>query len=173
MRLEAAGLEDVTELRALIERAYRGQTARAGWSHEADLLTGPRTSKQELNEFIADPWRRLLVWREGGAIRACVLLWDRGGGLSYLGMLTVDPALQGDGLGKRLLEAAEAFAREELGASRMEMQVFSRRRELLSFYDRRGYRLTGERRPFPYAEWPQSGALFEDLEFVVLEKELA
>jgi GNAT superfamily N-acetyltransferase len=172
MRLEAAALHDVEELHALIERAYRGQTARAGWSHEADLLTGPRTSGRELSEFIADPSRRLLVWRESSAIRACVLLWDRGGGLSYLGMLTVDPALQGDGLGKKLLEAAEAFAREEMGAARMEMQVFSRRRELLSFYDRRGYQPTGERRPFPYAEWPQSGALFEDLEFVVLEKSL-
>jgi hypothetical protein len=52
------------------------------------------------------------------------------------------------------------------------MQVFSRRRELLSFYERRGYRSTGERRPFPYAEWPRAGALIDDLEFVVLEKVL-
>jgi GNAT superfamily N-acetyltransferase len=80
--------------------------------------------------------------------------------------------LQGDGLGKQLLAAAEAFASDALGADRMEMQVFSRRRELLAFYDRRGFRPTGERRPFPYAEWPQAGALFEDLEFVVLEKAL-
>lgn len=172
MRLEPAAEDDIPELHALIERAYRGETARAGWSHEADLLTGPRTSDKELAEFIADRSRRLLVWRDEGAIRACVLLWDRGDDLAYLGMLTVDPTLQGDGLGKRLLEGAEAFAQEELGASRMEMQVFSRRRELLSFYERRGYRPTGERRPFPYSEWPQSGALFEDLEFVVLEKPL-
>jgi GNAT superfamily N-acetyltransferase len=100
------------------------------------------------------------------------LLWDRGARLAYLGMLTVDPVLQGDGLGKKLLAAAEEFARDQMGAERMEMQVFSRRRELLAFYERRGYRLTGERRPFPYGEWPQAGALFEDLEFVVLEKGL-
>jgi ribosomal protein S18 acetylase RimI-like enzyme len=105
-------------------------------------------------------------------LRACVLLWDKGEGLAYLGMLTVDPERQGEGLGKRLLAAAEAFAGHELGASRLEMQVFSRRRELLSFYERRGYRSTGERRPFPYAEWPQAGALIDDLEFVVLEKVL-
>jgi ribosomal protein S18 acetylase RimI-like enzyme len=172
MQLEPAGLDDIPELHALVERAYRGETARAGWSHEADLLTGPRTNAEELGGFISDPSRRLLVWRDGPAIRACVLLWDRGEGLAYLGMLTVDPALQGEGLGKRLLAAAEAHARGEMGSERMEMQVFSRRRELLSFYERRGYRATGERRPFPYQEWPRSGALFDDLEFVVLEKAL-
>ncbi len=172
MRLEPAGLDDVTELHALVERAYRGESARTGWSHEADLLTGPRTSAEELADFIADPSRQLLVWRDQETIRACVLLWDRGDELAYLGMLTVDPALQGDGLGKRLLTAAEEFARDQMGAERMEMQVFSRRGELLAFYERRGYRLTGERRPFPYGEWPQAGALVEDLEFVVLEKAL-
>jgi GNAT superfamily N-acetyltransferase len=172
MKLEPAGTDDLQELHALIERAYRGETARAGWSHEADLLTGPRTSREELESFIADPARHLLVWREEGTIRACVLLWKRSEELVYLGMLTVDPALQGAGLGKRLLQSAEDFARDMLGARRMEMQVFSRRRELLAFYHRRGYRPTGERRPFPYAQWPQAGALFEDLEFVVLEKAL-
>lgn len=172
MKLEPATPADVPALHALVERAYRGDTARAGWSHEADLLTGPRTSEEELAGFIEDPSRQLLVWREHGVIRACVLLWDRGEGLAYLGMLTVDPALQGDGLGKRLLAAAEGYARSAMRASRMEMQVFSRRRELLSFYERRGYQPTGERRPFPYEQWPQAGALFEDLEFVVLEKKL-
>lgn len=169
MRLEAATIADLPVLHALVERAYRGETARGGWSHEADLLTGPRTSVEELRSFL-DAGDCLLVWREDGTIRACVRLVRLDEGRAYLGMLTVDPALQGEGLGKRLLAAAEDYARSELGASRMEMQVFSRRRELLSFYERRGYRPTGERRPFPYAEWPQAGALFEDLEFVVLEK---
>lgn len=40
MRLEAATKADLPDLHALIERAYRGETARGGWSHEADLLTG-------------------------------------------------------------------------------------------------------------------------------------
>lgn len=171
MRLEAATSADLPALHSLIERAYRGETARAGWSHEADLLTGPRTSVEELRSFL-DAGDKLLVWRAEGVIRACVRLVQLGDGRVYLGMLTVDPGLQGDGLGKKLLAAAEAFARDELGASRMEMQVFSRRRELLSFYERRGYQATGERRPFPYGEWPAAGALYDDLEFVVLEKGL-
>lgn len=171
MKLEPATDADLPALHALVERAYRGETARGGWSHEADLLTGPRTSVAELRTFL-QAGDSLLVWREGQDVRACVRLVRLGQDLAYLGMLTVDPLLQGEGLGKRLLAAAEAYAREELGAARMEMQVFSRRRELLAFYERRGYQATGERRPFPYAEWPQAGALFEDLEFVVLEKPL-
>lgn len=173
MRLEPATPADVPALHALIERAYRGETARGGWSHEADLLTGPRTNPRELRELLADPVRHLLIWHDGAALRSCVLLWEKGDGLVYLGMLTVDPALQGCGMGKTLLAAAEGFARDPLGASRMEMQVFSRRRELVSFYERRGYHPTGERRPFPYDQAPQAGALFDDLEFVVLEKALA
>jgi GNAT superfamily N-acetyltransferase len=173
MMLEEALPGDVETLRDLVERAYRGDTARQGWSHEADLLSGPRTSVAELQAILADPARHLLVCRDDdGAVRCCVLLWEKGEGLVYLGMLTIDPALQGTGRGKRLLAAAEDWARDNLGADRMEMQVFSRRRELLAFYERRGYRPTGERRPFPYEEAPEAGALFDDLEFLVLEKPL-
>lgn len=171
MHLEPATSADLPALHALVERAYRGDTARNGWSHEADLLTGPRTSVAELQSFL-DAGESLLVWREAGTIRACVRLVALGEGLVYLGMLTVDPASQGEGLGKRLLAAAEEFARTHLHAERIEMQVFTRRRELLSFYERRGYRPTGERRPFPYSDWPEAGAVFEDLEFLVLEKPL-
>lgn len=171
MQLERAIPADLPTLHALVERAYRGETARAGWSHEADLLTGDRTSVAELQSFL-DAGDHLLVWRDHGTIRACVRLVPLNAEQVYLGMLTVDPSLQGDGLGKRLLAAAETYARDVLGAERMEMQVFSRRRELLSFYDRRGYRPTGEKRPFPYEEWPHAGAQFDDLEFTVLEKRL-
>lgn len=172
MRLDVVSGQDLPEVHRLIERAYRGETARSGWSHEADLLTGPRTSIAELADHLSEPTRRLLCRRQEGSICACVLLQDKGDRLVYIGMLTVDPELQAQGVGKRLLAAAEAYARAEWSAQRMEMQVFSSRRELLAFYERRGYRLTGERRPFPYAEAPNAGALRDDLEFLVLEKPL-
>lgn len=172
MRLEPVTPEDLPEVHRLIERAYRGETARAGWSHEADLLAGPRTSVEELAELLADHNHQLLCWRENGAIRANVLLAFKGGGLAYVGMVTVDPDLQAQGVGKHLLAAAERHAGEQFGATRIEMQVFSTRRELIAFYERRGYRPTGERRPFPYEEAPEAGALRDDLEFVVLEKRL-
>ena len=46
MELEPATADDLPELHALVERAYRGDGARAGWTHEADLVGAVRTDRQ-------------------------------------------------------------------------------------------------------------------------------
>ena len=43
-----AGPEDVPRVVALVERAYRGEASRAGWTTEADLLDGQRTDDREM-----------------------------------------------------------------------------------------------------------------------------
>ena len=43
MKLDRAGLDDIEALHALVEGAYRGESAKRGWTHEADLLGGQRT----------------------------------------------------------------------------------------------------------------------------------
>ena len=54
----------------------------------------------------------------------------------------------------------------------MEMTVIANRGELIAWYERRGYVLTGERRPFPLDD-PRFGLpKTRDLAFVVLEKPL-
>jgi hypothetical protein len=53
----------------------------------------------------------------------------------------------------------------------MEMQVIAQRDELIAWYERRGYALTGETRPFPYDEQRYTPKR-EDLAFVVLAKGL-
>ena len=172
MKLEQATIEDLPALHALIESAYRGDSARAGWSHEADLLDGQRTDLAELEAILADPGRQLLVLRNGDEMPACVALTDKGAGLAYLGLLTVDPRRQSGGLGRSMLAAAEDHAVAEFGADRVEMTVISQREELIEWYGRRGYRATGERRPFPHDD-PRAGRPKRaDLEFIVLEKQL-
>ena len=166
-----AGPGDLPALHALIERAYRGDSARMGWSHEADLLGGQRTDRAVLTEMLADPEQRLLVARDGRALTGCVSVRRVGPDRCYLGLLTVEPALQAAGLGRSLIAAAEDSARR-MGATVMEMTVIARRAELVAWYERRGYRLTGERRPFPLDD-PRFGLpKTRDLEFVVLEKPL-
>jgi N-acetylglutamate synthase-like GNAT family acetyltransferase len=166
MHLESASYKDLPALHALIESAYRGDSARRGWSHEADLLDGQRTDLAALEAMLADPARHLLVLRDHDELRACVALTDKSDGLAYLGMLTVDPERQSSGLGKLILAAAE-FA-----ATRIEMTVIEQRGELIAWYERRGYAQTGERRPFP-AHDPRFGLPKRaDLIFVVLEKRL-
>lgn len=146
-----AAPEDLPELHAVIERAYRGDAARGGWTHEADLIReGDRTDLATLQSILENPHSRLLVATENGAILGCVhvLLKDPEAGLAYLGLLTVDPALQAAGLGKQLLKAAESVARDDLLAEHMEMTVIDVRAELIAWYERRGYARTGEKRPF-------------------------
>jgi ribosomal protein S18 acetylase RimI-like enzyme len=79
-------------------------------------------------------------------IAGSVYVEERGPGLGYFGMLAVDPARQRRGLGRRLVDAAEAWARER-GHGEMELQVVSARRELPPWYCKLGYREVG-RRPF-------------------------
>lgn len=162
----AATPADVAALHPLIERAYRGETAKAGWTHEADLLFDERTSAEELAGLIADPERVILLAHHADDLVGCVQVARAGEDLAYLGMLTVEPTLQASGLGRRLLAAAEAEAVARFGARRMEMTVIHRRAELIAWYARRGYAPTGETRPFP-VDPPRP-----ELAFVVLEKGL-
>jgi len=96
----------------------------------------------------------------------------QGEGLAYLGLLTVDPRRQAGGLGRWLIAAAEAEAIDRFGATRMEMTVIRQRAELIAWYERRGYRLTGETRPFPLDDERFGLPQTRELEFVVLEKAL-
>jgi len=173
MHLEPATVDDLPSVHALVESAYRGDSARQGWTHEADLLDGQRTDLAALGDIIADPDQCLLVFRDGDAIGACAALTSKESGLAYLGMVTVEPGRQGTGLGRLILAAAEDHALMEFGANRVEMTVIAQRSELIDWYRRRGYRATGERRPFPHGDIRFGKPRRADLEFVVLEKRLA
>lgn len=149
VRISNAALDDVAHIHPVIERAYRGETARQGWTHEADLLTGARTDRETLAALITDPASRLLIAWEATMPIGCVNIADRGDGLAYLGLLCIEPALQGSGLGKQLVAAAEACARKDFAATRIEMTVIDRRVELIAWYRRHGYAPSGETRSFP------------------------
>lgn len=157
--------EDLTTLQPLIQRAYRGDSARAGWTHEADLIDDERITVADLAALIADPHERVLVAFSEEAMIGCVRVSDRGDALAYLGLLCVDPVLQTGGIGKYLIEAAERTARGDFDANRIEMTVIERRTELIDYYQRRGYAPTPERRDFPVALDPP-------LFMTVLEKSL-
>ncbi len=155
---------DAPTLKTLLETAYRGDSARQGWNHEADILDDERITREELDALLADPAVTILTARDQSALIGCVAVTRKDGTLGYLGMLCVLPTLQSSGLGRRLLDAAEDHARA-LGLSAMEMTVIEGRDALIAWYVRRGYAFTGERRPFPVLRDPP-------VTFVVLEKPL-
>jgi predicted N-acetyltransferase YhbS len=158
---------DVTELVKLVNSAYRGDHSRLGWTTEADLLEGIRTHPDHMLGQITAPDSVMMVITDSTeAIMACVYLQDKQP-LLYLGMLTVKPELQAAGIGRRLLDTAETYARS-LGMEGMQMTVISVRDELIAWYARRGYQPTGEKMPFP--EEQALGIPRQPIEFVVLEK---
>lgn len=163
---------DIARLQPFVHAAYRGDSARKGWTHEADLLDGQRIDIEALSAMMADPAHVILLAEEDGGLVGCVQVNDKGNGLAYLGMLSVDPDRQGGGIGRQLIAAAEAVAADRFKARRMEMTVIVQRAELIDWYVRCGYRLTGETRPFPATD-PRFGLpQRDDLAFVVLARDL-
>ena len=165
-----ATIADAAELSALINSAYRGETSKKGWTTEADLLEGTRTTPKELATIITTPHYYLLKFINDEKIIGSVLLIAKKEVL-YLGMLTVSPELQNSGIGKQLLQAAEQLA-QQLELSRIQMTVIGIRKELLAWYMRNGYEDTGVREPFPFGEGDKA-LTSEPLDFIVLEKKLS
>ena len=164
-----ATLEDVSSLNNLINSAYRGESSKKGWTTEANLLEGLRTTEQELKEIIVNPTNTILKFTNNNAIIGCVLLIEKEQQL-YLGMLTVSPELQNSGVGKKLLQQAEIHA-QKIGLPTIVMTVISVREELIAWYKRNGYVDTGAREPFPASDVhiPISD---KPLEIIVLEKSI-
>ena len=164
-----ATLEDVSLLNTLINSAYRGESSKKGWTTEANLLEGLRTTEEELTETILDPKNTILKFTKDNKIIASVLLIEKEHQL-YLGMLTVSPELQNSGIGKKLLQQAEIHA-SALDLPKIVMTVISVREELIAWYIRNGYVDTGKREPFPESEVHITIAE-QPLEFIVLEKRI-
>ena len=150
----------------LVNRAYRGESSRKGWTTEADLLDGIRTDEVGSEGNAAKPRRTMLKYEEAGQLLGCVYLETKGQDL-YLGMLTVSPDAQASGIGKQLLLAAEQLAHDRKCRA-ITMTVITARHELIAWYERRGYRSTGEMQPFP--DDPRFGMPKQPLEFMVMEK---
>jgi ribosomal protein S18 acetylase RimI-like enzyme len=162
---------DAPALAALVNAAYRGESSRAGWTTEADLIGGQRVDADVIRTMIAAAGSVILMHLRDDAPVGCVHL-ERTGDDCYLGMLTVQPARQGSGLGRQLLEAAEHWAIERWQSRSMSMSVIVQRPELIAWYERRGYVRTGELKPFPYGDERFGLPRRDDLAFEVLRKPL-
>jgi predicted N-acetyltransferase YhbS len=166
MNIRPATENDITALNQLVNGAYRGESSKKGWTTEADLLDGIRTSEASLGEMIYKPEAVILLAEENGEVKGCVYLEKQNDAL-YLGMLTVRPELQGKGLGAYLLQAAETHAKAQ-GCNKIRMTVITSRDMLIAYYQRKGFFDTGERQPFP--DDPKFGIPKQPLEFMVMEK---
>jgi len=169
--ISKAIMSDVSELNILVNSAYRGESSKQGWTTEADLLDGIRIDESRLTTMIVSTDSEILKYTDDqNRILGCVHLEKHDEKL-YLGMLTVSPELQGKGIGKELLIAAEQEARVA-NCKAIYMTVIDGRTELIDWYLRHGFSATGERKPFPSGD-PRFGLPKKDLEFIVMEKRIS
>lgn len=161
---------DVPALVSLVTSAYRGDASRAGWTTEADLLDGDRIDPGLLHDDIARARSRVVVAEDAaGTLLACAHVADVEGA-GYFGMFAVDPLRQGGGIGRATIAECERIARDEWALPVMRMTVIDARIELIAWYERLGYRRTGDFRPFPYGDTRFGVPKRDDLRFEVLEK---
>lgn len=176
MQLIPAVEADYTAIVQLANLAYRGdgRGGRESWNVESGVLAGQRLDESLLREELATkPQAHLLTFREAAGDKILGMAWldPQPDGSWYLGLLAIRPHLQMRGLGHSLLAAAEDYASVR-GARRLRMTVIYLRTTLIAWYERRGYRLTGETEPFPYGDERYGRPLRDDLYFAVLEKRL-
>ena len=164
-----ANKSDAEAIAQLVNKAYRPETVAAGWTHESDLVSGNRTSVGQVEEVISKRDSVILVGLKDSEIVACVHI-EKDGSYCHIGMLAVNPMLQGAGAGKQMLAHAEKYANESFGSEKFVIVVVSSRSELIAFYLRRGYRKTGTVQDYPL--WAGVGTpKCSNLKTEVLEKQ--
>jgi predicted N-acetyltransferase YhbS len=136
--LRTATPADAGTITALINAAFQV---------ERFFIDGDRTNTDQVRAYMAKG--TFLVAEEGGVPVGCVYAEERGD-RGYFGLLAVDPAQHGQGLGRTLVEAAEARLRRA-GCRAVDISVVDLRTELPPFYRRLGYVETGTA-PFPDPE---------------------
>jgi N-acetylglutamate synthase-like GNAT family acetyltransferase len=128
---------------------------------ERFFVDGDRTDAEEVRAYMRKG--SFLVLEEAGALAGCVYV-ERRGERGYFGLLAVDPARTGQGLGRTLVAAAEEELRRA-GCRAVDIQVVSLRAELPPFYRRLGYAETGTA-PF------EDPRLKRECHFIRMAKEL-
>lgn len=163
-----AVLQDAPKITTLVNSVYRGENSKKGWTTEADFLSGIRITEEKIREIIQRKNDVIILAMIRGVITGCVHL-ENAGSYSYLGMLSVDVNYQDKGLGRMLINECERYTGEVWGLREVRMKVISRRKELIEYYNRRGYNAAGELEEFG-AKGETFGDTNEKLYFQILVK---
>ena len=164
-----ATIIDIPTLTSLLNRSYRGENSRAGWTTEADLLSGKRIDETGLLQLLNDPDSLILIVQSDETILATIHVHREVDNVLF-GLFAVEPTLQNKGVGKELLAYAESEAHKLWEINTGVMEVITHREELIAYYERRGYLRTGEMIAFPESDlWDRQ---VDSLELAVLSKRL-
>jgi ribosomal protein S18 acetylase RimI-like enzyme len=175
--LRVARVDDAAQLAEIVHLAYRAGLSRVAWKNENHLVSGPRATEEQIVDILQAADKTILVAEMPATadetnIVGCVQIEDYGHGEAHIGLLTVRPDCQNLGLGKSLVKAAEEHSHKHLQCKTATMSVLYNRTELLDWYLRLGYRLTGETAPFAGVGTGLT-TYFENPHFVIISKDLA
>ena len=147
-----ASLDDVDQIVDLVNIAYRSKNC-AGWTSESGVVDGMRTDCTEVKALLDRPQSLIFIVKNKDRLVGCVHLEkdtdETNSNKAYVGMLAIEPTLQGRGIGSMLLEYVEAFARDHFIANKVAMCVIAQRTELVDYYLRRGYFAEGDICEYP------------------------
>ena len=163
MIFRKANNTDIDKIIELINSAYRSGK---GWTNEVFLVSGNRTTEDEVLGYIKNAHLFVLEKEE---ILSVICIEEQGKS-AYIGFLAVDTKLQNQGIGKLMLQKAEEYALKTLGLSKFVMVVVSDRKELIEFYLRRGYKKTAKIINYPTNL--NVGTPKKDLQVIYLAKEI-
>ena len=164
IEFKIASQSDAGTITTLVNSVYRGENSRKGWTTEADFLGGIRITAEKVSEIIGQADDLIILAEDEGKIIGCVHL-ENTCAFSYLGMLSVDVNYQDKGIGKLLINECERYTKDVWGFSEIRMKVITRRKELIEYYNRRGYVSTGELEEFG----SKAGTFGEPTEKLVFE----
>ena len=102
----------------------------------------------------SDRWLMTALDEEGKAVGFLMMSRaDYGKNSLHLGMIIVDPACRGQGLGTAFLKLVLSYARDSMGMERVTLRVFGHNAAARACYRKVGFRETGlERGRFPHGE---------------------
>ncbi len=163
--------DDIGFLVELVNSAYQPIGNTSGWTDESCYVAGTRTSAGSLAKLLSKPDSVLLLGLHEGQIIATVHVQKKAGRV-HIGMLAVNPAWQGQSIGGQMLAYAEDYAVKQFHARILAMIVIALRTDVIGFYQRRGYQLTGLTIPYAQLCGETCDAKIEGLEFAELEKSL-
>lgn len=134
VRIRMAADADAGEIIAVTNTAFAVESFISGTRTDPESLAGMMRKGVFL---IAE---RSAAERSHGLLASVYI--ELRGARGYFGMLAVDPAFQGIGLGRRMVEAAEDYCRRQ-GCRYLDLTTLSLRPELPPFYRKLGYLETG------------------------------
>jgi len=130
LRLRAASPADVPALEALVNAAY----------HDSERHVFPGTRRTERDQLLQQ-LDGVTVAEIGARIVACINV-NASRDPAHFAMLAVDPTLHRSGIGSRLIDHAERIAKVA-GCRRMQIETV-KEAGLVPYYQRRGFRVSGE-----------------------------